>query len=188
MYAPGLLSVIGTILKYLGLVLVALLALSCVVLVSYCVYNLSRSLFGQVLRRPSGAAALAVLCTLYFGALFAPFLAPYPMAKQNLSSPYHPPSGLVWEDGGLQVKLYEKAESGSSRYKQREGDAATAPLRFLVKAEPYRLLGLIPLEHKFSESRATIRLLDFICSEPMTQGEIFLVVCCMDPGYRSRLV
>ncbi len=149
LYAPGLLSVIGTILKYLGLVLVALLAMSCVVLVSYCVYNLSRSLFGQVLRRPSGAAALAVLCTLYFGALFAPFLAPYPMAKQNLSSPYHPPSGLVWKDGGLQVKLYEKAESGSSRYKQRDGDAGTAPLRFLVKAEPYRLLGLIPLEHKF---------------------------------------
>ncbi|MGC6455012.1 MAG: ABC transporter permease subunit [Coraliomargaritaceae bacterium] len=146
-YAPGWLGLIGTILKYLGCLLVAVLALSCVALVGYCVYTLARNLLGQILRRRSGVIALAVLCTLYFGALFAPFLAPYSTSKQNLSSPYHPPSGVVWKEGGLQVKLFEKMEAGSARYVQKEGEAGTAPLRFFAPTEPYRLLGILPLQH-----------------------------------------
>ncbi|PDH29905.1 MAG: ABC transporter permease [Puniceicoccaceae bacterium MED-G30] len=123
------------------------LALTCVALVGYCVYTLTRNLLGQVLRRPAGAISLSVLFVLYLGALLAPFLAPYPITQQNLASPYHPPSGLVWQDGGLQVKLYEQVEAGSSRYVQKEGAAGTTPLRFLVQTEPYRLFGLLPLEH-----------------------------------------
>ena len=146
-FAPGLLSITGSVLKYLGIVLAALLALGCVALVAYCVYTLSRNLLGQVLRRPAGAVSLSVLFVLYLGALFAPFLAPYPITQQNLASPYHPPSGLAWKDGGLHAKLYEQAESGSSRYVQKEGEAGTAPLRLFAGSEPYRLLGLFPLRH-----------------------------------------
>lgn len=146
-FAPVWLAGIGTVLKYLGMGVALVLALTCVALVAYCVYTLTRNLLGQVLRRPAGAISLSVLFVLYLGALLAPFLAPYPITQQNLASPYHPPSGLVWQDGGLQVKLYEQVEAGSSRYVQKEGAAGTTPLRFLVQTEPYRLFGLLPLEH-----------------------------------------
>ncbi|ADE54226.1 ABC transporter permease subunit [Coraliomargarita akajimensis] len=145
-FAPGLLRGIGFVLKYFGILLVAVLALGCVSLVGYIIFTLFRKLFGQVIRRPMGAAALAVLALLYTGALFAPFIAPYPITKQNLSAPYHPPSGFAWKEGSLQVKLYEKAAVGSPEYKEREG--VSAPVRFFAKGEAYKLFGCIPMERK----------------------------------------
>ncbi|MFP4070097.1 MAG: ABC transporter permease subunit [Opitutales bacterium] len=144
-FAPGLLGGIGTVLKYLGLALAALLAVGCVGLIGYIVFTLFKNLIGDILRRPLGVAALAVLAVLYFGAFFAPFLAPYPISKQSLSNPYHPPSGITWQDGGLHAKLYEKAEAGSPVY---EPTGETAPLRFFAKGEPYKLFGFIPMERK----------------------------------------
>jgi peptide/nickel transport system permease protein len=145
-YAPGLLRGIGLVLKYIGILVAALLALSCISLVGYIVVSLLRNLLGQVLRRPMGAAALTVLAVLYAGALFAPVIAPYPITKLNLEAPYHPPSGFVWKDGGLQVKLYEQAGVGSPEYREREG--VSAPLRLFAKGAPYKLFGLIPMERK----------------------------------------
>lgn len=145
-FAPRVLRGIGSVLKILGIGLAALLALGCVSLVGYIVFTLFRKLFGQVLRRPMGASALAVLALLYAGAIFAPFIAPYPITKQNLSAPYHPPTGFIWKDGGLHAKLYEKVAIGSPEYAEREG--VSVPVRFLVKGEPYRLFGLIPMERK----------------------------------------
>lgn len=147
-YAPGLLVPIGMLLKYIGIAVVVILAIACVVLVAYCVYTLLKHLFGQVLRRPAGAIALSVLFTLYFGALFAPVIAPYSTAKQNLTRPYHPPSGLVWKEGSLHVKQYEKKENGAALYIERTGDSATVPFRLLVASEPYKLFGLFTLKHK----------------------------------------
>lgn len=147
-FAPGLLGVIGTGLKYIGILLVALLAIGCVGLVGYIIYNLFKNIIGQVIRRPMGATALAVLVTMYLGALFAPLIAPYPITKQSLTTPYHPPTGYTWKEDGLHAKLYEKAEVGSAIYKEQEGEAATAPIRFFTKGEPYKLFGLIPMERK----------------------------------------
>lgn len=145
-YAPGLLSIIGVVLKYFGIVLVSLLAIACVLLVGYIIFNLFKNLLGQVLRRPMGFAAVSVLCVLYCGALLAPFFAPYSITQQNLASPYHPPSGFTWEDGALHAKLYEKEEVGSANYVEKVG--ALAPIRFFAKGEPYKLLGCIPMERK----------------------------------------
>jgi len=145
-YAPGALGMIATGLKYAGMLLVALLALGCVGLVCYVLYVLFRQLFRQVLRRPLGVGALSVLGILYFGAIFAPVIAPYEITRQNLDTPYHPPSGVVWKAGGLHAKLYQQQELGAAQYQHTPGD--TAPLRFFAKSAPYRLFGFIPLERK----------------------------------------
>ncbi len=144
-FAPGLLRGIGTLFKYLGLFLVAVLAVGCVSLLGYVVFNLFRNLIGQILRRPLGVTALAVLSFLYAGALFAPFLAPYPITKQNLSQAFHPPSSYTWKEGRLQVELFEKEAVGSPVYVP---SGETAPLRFFAKGEGYKLFGLIPMERK----------------------------------------
>jgi ABC-type dipeptide/oligopeptide/nickel transport system permease subunit len=144
-FAPDLLAGIAVVLKYLGLAVVGVLACACVALVGYVVFVLVRQLLGQVIRRPLGASALAVLAVLYFGALFAPVIAPYEITRQNLDKPFHPPSGVVWKNGGLHGKLYEKEAIGSAQY-QDEG--ATAPIRFFAKTEPYKLFGFLPLERK----------------------------------------
>lgn len=145
-FAPGLLGVIAVALKYLGLLLVGLLAVGCLLLVGYIVFVLFRQLIGKVVRRPLGASALAVLAVLYCGALFAPFFAPYPITEQNLDTPYHPPSSYLWKDGALHVKLLEKEAVGSPNYVHPDG--RSAPIRWFAKSEPYKLFGLIPMERK----------------------------------------
>lgn len=145
-FAPNLLSVILTVFKYAGIVLVALLALACVGLVGYILYILVKQVLGKVIRRPLGVASLAVLAVLYFGALFAPVIAPYEITKQNLDKPYHPPSGVVWKGGSLHAKLYQQKTLGSAEYIHAEED--TAPIRFFVRAEPYKLFGFIPMQRK----------------------------------------
>jgi ABC-type dipeptide/oligopeptide/nickel transport system permease subunit len=145
-FAPGVLGVVATGLKYIGIVLVGLLALGCVGLVGYVVYILFKQLLGKVIRRPLGVTALAVLGALYFGAIFAPCIAPYEITKQNLDKPYHPPSGVVWQEGGLHAKLYQQETLGSAQYIHVEGE--TAPIRFFAPAEPYQLFGFIPMERK----------------------------------------
>ena len=145
LYAPGVLGGIGFVLKYLGIFLVVLLAVGCVGLIGYIVVTLLRKLLGEVLRRPLGLASVAILAVLYFGAFFAPFLAPYSINEQNLTKPYHPPTGFTWRDGGLQAKLYTKEEVGSPVYTPT---GEVAPVRFFVEAEPYKLFGFLPLETK----------------------------------------
>ncbi len=146
LYVPAVLTVIGIGLKYLGIVLLALLALSCVLLVAYIVYNLFKHLLGQVLRRPMGLCAVVVLAILYSGALLAPCIAPYGITEQNLTQPYHPPSGFTWKDGSLHAKLYEKAAIGSAVYVEKMD--ASVPIRFFAPTEPYKLWGLISLERR----------------------------------------
>ena len=145
-FAPSLLGMIGLILKYIGLLLAGLLAVACVLLVGYIVVTLFRRLIGGVLRRPMGAAALAVLTLLYCGALFAPAISPYPITQQNLVKPYHPPSGYAWKDGALHAKLYQKEAIGSPTYIHPED--ATAPIVWFSKSESYKLFGFIPMDRK----------------------------------------
>ncbi len=143
-HAPGLLALIGTVLKYIGIVLVALLAIGCVALVGYIVLLLVRKLLGQILRRPLGLLAVATLAVLYFGAFFAPFLAPYEISTQNLEKPYHPPTGFAWEEGRLMAKQYAKKGPGSPEYEAVD----RVPVDFFAPAESYRLFGFIPLQTK----------------------------------------
>lgn len=151
--APSLLRSIGVGLSYLGILLAALLALGCVGLIGYIVFVLFKRLLGQVLCRPLGVAALAVLGLLYGAALFAPLLAPYSITEQNLDKAYHPPTGLVWEEGRLQAKLYAKQSLGSPEY---TATGETVPVRLFAKTEPYRLWGCIPLQRTLFQLDETV--------------------------------
>ncbi|MEN8661880.1 MAG: ABC transporter permease subunit [Lentimonas sp.] len=145
-FAPSVLSTIGAFLKYLGIALVSVLAVACLALVGYIIVNLFKNLMGQVLRRPMGLAAVVTLALLYGSALFAPFLSPYPITEQNLEKAYHPPTGYTFKDGGLHVKVYEKAAVGSAVYVEKNDE--TVPVRFFTNGEAYKLFGLIAMELK----------------------------------------
>lgn len=97
-------------------------------------------------RSPLALAGAAILIALYGMALFADFLAPWPMAKQDLDFGYHPPTPVHWFAEGRFVGPYvlgsELVDLGRSRYRtvpQRH------PVRFFVRgAQTYRILGLVP--------------------------------------------
>ena len=140
-FAPSLLGMIGLILKYIGLLLVGLLAVACVLLVGYIGVTLFRRLIGGVLRRPMGAAALAVLTLLYCGALFAPAISPYPITQQNLAKPYHPPTGYAWKDGALHAKLSKRSRWFAYHIHSED---ATAPIVWFSKVRVLQIVRVHP--------------------------------------------
>ncbi len=102
-----------------------------------------KSLLLEVYRRPLGRASLFVLIALYLGALFAGFLATQPVNSQDLAHTYHPPTPIVWHDGGLAVPDYRVVDKSGPRY-ERTGEYHR--LRLLAPGFEYRLLGLLPLQ------------------------------------------
>lgn len=105
-----------------------------------------RHIWPSLKRRPLGISVLVVLGVLYGGALFAPFLSPYTPSTANLDKTFHPPSKVVWKDGGFRVLQYELADPLRMRYEPVEGKSL--PLDFFARGEPYKLFGLIPMERR----------------------------------------
>jgi peptide/nickel transport system permease protein len=98
-------------------------------------------------KSPVALAGAGILVVLYLSAIFADFLAPWPMARQDLDFGYHPPTPVHWfADGrfvGPHVLGTEQVDLGRSRYTTRPG--VRHPIRFLVDGgETYRVLGLVP--------------------------------------------
>jgi len=98
-------------------------------------------------KSPVALAGAGILIVLYASAIFADFLAPWPMAKQDLDFGYHPPTQVRWfHDGrfvGPYVRGTELVDLGRSTY--REIPDSRHPVRFFVQGtETYRLLGLFP--------------------------------------------
>lgn len=107
------------------------------------------NLFKEVMRRPLGMLSGGVLLLLYGTALLAGFLAPYPINQQDLERTYHPPTTLLWGEGGLRVQAYELVDPSIAKYAPVEGQSY--PVDWLVRGAPYRLFGLIPMErHLFA--------------------------------------
>ncbi|MFH1067051.1 MAG: ABC transporter permease [bacterium] len=104
----------------------------------------SQNVWKRLLRSPQGLSALIILAIFYAVTLLAPFLAPYQVSDQNLQKTYHPPTGLVWKDGGLQARVYENVDPTAAIYRQI-GDQAT-PIHFFAQGFEYKILGLIPCE------------------------------------------
>lgn len=82
-----------------------------------------------------------VLIVLYTMALFAGFVAPYSFERQDRERFFHPPTNWKFKNGWLAVPRTESIE-GKAVYRTFADD--TAPLKFFVRGEPYKLLGLIP--------------------------------------------
>lgn len=105
----------------------------------------------------------AVLLVLYTMAILADFLAPYPVNQQRRELYYHPPTPLVFRgpEGRRSLRPYVvglRRERGGGYARD---DRLRAPVRFLVRGYPYRLLGVIPTDvHLFgTDDRVPIFLL-----------------------------
>ncbi|AHF90054.1 ABC transporter permease [Opitutaceae bacterium TAV5] len=128
---------------------------------------MSRHLFRELLRRPLGTAALATLLALYLCALFAGFLATAPVNRQDLSSTYHPPTQIFWQDGGLRVQAYRLVDPSAPSYEAVPGQSF--PLRLFARGFDYKLLGLVPLQ------RHLLQLDDAADAAGKVQGSEFRV-------------
>lgn len=110
------------------------------------------NLWQKLVKNPWGRAALTVLGTLYFAAVFASFLAPYRTSDQDLIKTYHPPTALTWKDGSLQAQIYKNVDPTAAVYKKT---GKTTPIHFFVKGFEYHLLGIIPCKlHLFGVDSA----------------------------------
>ncbi len=102
-----------------------------------------RNIAAKLRRNLIGMCAASVLGLLYFGALFAPFLATHKVSDQNLTQTFHPPTALTW-DKGLAVKIYENIDPTAAQYVPVEGESL--PLKWFAKGFEYELFGVIPME------------------------------------------
>lgn len=105
-----------------------------------------------------------VLLVLYLVALFAGFLAPYSSVTQNSLNPYQPPQRVHWfRDGSLQRPFVYvmKQERDPVTFVRRfaEDTSQPQPVRFFVRGDSYRFLGLIPSNiHLFGVEGGSIYL------------------------------
>ncbi|HEY6946017.1 MAG TPA: ABC transporter permease [Candidatus Acidoferrum sp.] len=107
---------------------------------------------------------LVVLGLLHVVIACAGFFAPYDPAEQDRENPYMPPTRIHLIDAQGHFHLrpffygYLMREDAFEAF--REDTSKSVPLRFLVRAAPYRLFGLIPLRlHLFAADSGRIYLL-----------------------------
>lgn len=89
--------------------------------------------------------ALFVLLIMHLGSVFAPFLAPYSETRSNRQKYFHPPTKIHFtdENGRLTrpyVYNYRLVDVGRRIYEPQTDKKF--PLKFFVKGESYKLLGL----------------------------------------------
>lgn len=102
------------------------------------------NLLRELRRRPLGVVALLTLTLLYAAAALAPWLAPYRASDQSLNHSFHPPTRLLWRNGRVHVQIYENVDPAAAAWRPSPG--RSFPLEWFAPGQPYRLLGLIPLE------------------------------------------
>jgi peptide/nickel transport system permease protein len=98
-------------------------------------------------KSPVALFGAGLLALLYLAAVFADFLAPWPMTRQDLGYSYHPPTPVHWFDGGKLVGPYVRATEvvDVGRNKYAVTGTERYPLRwFRSGPEKYRLFGVIP--------------------------------------------
>ena len=99
-----------------------------------------------------------ILIVFYTMALFAGFFAPYGMETQDRALYNCPPTGIHWVDSAgkfhFRPFVYGKVLADRKWTKYRDVTSSVHPIRFLVKGDPYRLLGLIPSDrHLFGAGK-----------------------------------
>ncbi|MGF1450172.1 MAG: ABC transporter permease subunit [Opitutales bacterium] len=146
-------------LEYSLYTIVGLIAVGCLGLVGYLVFNLGKRLGKPLLRRASGVISLAVLGVLYLSALFAQFLAPYLPNESNLTKTFHPPSALTWSDDGLAVQVYARDNAADPYYAPVKG--ASVPLRLFASGSEYTVAKLFGWEWT-----STLRLFQLETDDP----------------------
>lgn len=145
-FLPGMIPVLLSGLKWVGILLIGILAVGCIGLVVYTISIFARRLALPVVQTKSGAGAVIVLGLLYFGAAFADVIAPYSQSEQNLDKAFHPPNWPSLTGAGLAVQATTLTDPSIRSFGKVEG--STHKFVFFPKTEPYKFWGILPLEHK----------------------------------------
>lgn len=108
-----------------------------------------KSFFSYVKNRPLAFLSLIFLFFIYTVMIFAEFIAPYDAGKTFSECTYYPPNSRIvfGKEGGL-WQVQERILVNSSTWKYVSLKDSYEPVAFFVKTEPYKLLGIIPMEHK----------------------------------------
>jgi peptide/nickel transport system permease protein len=117
-------------------------------------------LLKSVFRHPLGALSGGLLIALYLTAIFADTIAPTATNEQDLERTYHPPTKIIWQDGGLRAQAYDLVDPSTATYEPIAGESYK--LRFLGQGFEYRLLGLIKTDRHL-----------LICDDP--EGAFYLL-------------
>ncbi len=94
--------------------------------------------------------SLYILVILYFLAIFADFISPYPYDIQHRDTPYHPPTQIHFFDktGKFHIRPfvygYKLVDPVFKIYKVDKDK--TYPIHFFIKGEKHYLLGFIPTD------------------------------------------
>ncbi|MCA9400286.1 MAG: ABC transporter permease [Candidatus Omnitrophica bacterium] len=106
--------------------------------------------FDQFKRNRLAIFCVFVLAVLYFGAVFAGFLSPYSFKNEQRNFSYAPPSKIhFFHDGQFIGPFVYGRTSIIGEYHKREyvtDGSVRYPIRFFTKGDPYKLLGLIPVQ------------------------------------------
>lgn len=105
--------------------------------------------------------SIIILCILYFGVIFAPFLAPYSLTSYNPDTINCPPTSVhIWdkEEGKLTAPFVYglKTERDPETYRKlfTYDESVKYPIKFFVEGEPYKLFGLFRTDiHLFGIER-----------------------------------
>jgi peptide/nickel transport system permease protein len=94
-------------------------------------------------------ASLYLLIVMYAIAILAEFVAPYPQQWRELKHIYCPPQLPKFSfHNGLYVDAVTRhIDPVTFRKTYQEDKHDTIPLGFFVKGEPYKLCGLVPMQH-----------------------------------------
>lgn len=92
--------------------------------------------------RKAIAALLAALAILHAVILFAGFFAPYDPALQNREFPYAPPTHVhIADSSGIHRPFVYASVADLDGY--REDTTRRYPVQFFVRAQPYKVLGIL---------------------------------------------
>ena len=105
-----------------------------------------------------------LLAALHGAVALAGFFAPYPYATQNRMLPFAPPTQIHFKDSDgawhLRPFVYRQVPDDSG-FGYREDTSQAYPIRFFVRGERYKLLGLIPVERRLFGVEEPARI--FLC-------------------------
>jgi peptide/nickel transport system permease protein len=105
-----------------------------------------KKFFAYLKTRPLGTVSLAALLLLYLLMIFAEFFAPYAPNSFFADKTYHPPN-LRFYQGRFQAQEWRVSNSISWKYVRIR--ASYEKVHLFGKGEPYKLLGLIPMDRHF---------------------------------------
>jgi peptide/nickel transport system permease protein len=123
-----------------------------------------REIFFYIKKNKLAYLSFHILLILYFLAVFADFIAPYPYDKQHRDTPYHPPTQIHFfdEKGNFHIRPfvygYELVDPVFKIY--RIDKTKKYPIYFFVKGDRHYLFGFIPTDiHLFGVKEGKIFLL-----------------------------